>query len=75
MIKQTEIKKLSDIRNAIINIDSTAFQRLDTIERKLNMIFVQIANMKAGANQAAAGARANELWQDTSDGNTVKRGV
>lgn len=34
-----------------------------------------IVNMKSGANQAAAGAVAGELWVDTSAGNVVKRGV
>ena len=35
---------------------------------------VHIPNMKSGANQAAAGAVAGELWHDTDD-DTVKMGV
>jgi len=35
---------------------------------------LHIPNMKSGANQAAAGAAAGELWHDTTD-NTVKMGV
>jgi len=33
------------------------------------------ASMKSGAGQGGAGAAAGELYVDTSDGNTVKRGV
>ena len=31
--------------------------------------------IKSGISQANAGAVANELWSDTSDGNTIKLGV
>ena len=36
---------------------------------------VFMAQMKAGVDQATAGAAANELWSDTNDDNTVKLGV
>lgn len=36
---------------------------------------VHAGGLKSGANQGAAGAAANELWVDTSDGETVKRGT
>ena len=32
-------------------------------------------NMKSGANQAAAGAVAGEMWVDTSASNVIKLGV
>jgi len=35
---------------------------------------IHIPNMKSGANQAAAGAAAGELWHDTTD-DTVKMGI
>lgn len=35
---------------------------------------INAANLKSGANQAAAGAAAGEMWVDTSD-NSIKLGV
>ena len=40
-----------------------------------NFLLSYIADLKSGANQAAAGALAGEPWVDTDDDNTIKRGV
>lgn len=46
-------------------------QEIDNIKNNKR----KMPGMKKGISQSDAGANADELWCDTSDGNTVKLGV